>query len=826
MDEEGVVGGYTGILVRYSRVLGLALVLTTAVVGAGVLVADSGLEITPFEVDSPEERAYEDVQSRFVTDDRSYSQVVVRENGSENDTLSPERLLETLALQEAIRTNETVNRTLSGTQPTMGVANAIAISSDPRIGFDGAPPIDLQVGVLENRTDELNRRVLGLLLAGDVETPGDQPPVSTLLPEEYDHGNATATAQLIVVVHDGGASDAALARAQRTIETLAGEHVSAETFVVGRELAVERGAAATGESFRLVGPLLLVVVVVLLSVAYRDPVDVALSVLGIGLVLLWTAGLAGWLGVTFTQLLVAVPALLVGLSIDYSLHTAMRYREAQSADRSLPADTAMARGLGGVLPAIAVTTATTAIGFLTGLFSPITMLRDFGVVAALGVCSALIVFGALIPALRLEIERLRPGESRRLSVGSLPKLTRPLRVVAVAADRAPVLLVVLAVVSAAGAVGAAELDTTTDRNDFLPEEPPAWMDVLPGPLQPTDYGIRSDAAFVADTFQDPTDPTVDILVTGNVTDPSTLMAVSEAAGLANESSVTVEPVDRSGTVTGPMTAIETVADNDTFAGLVAASDTDGDGIPDRNLTAVYDAAFEGAPETAGETIARGDGGEYEALRLVVTIDEDAEGAVLTREMRSVAARIDAAPTASAVATGLPVLDHLRSRAILETVLSALLVGLGAITVLLTGVFRLRWGSWILGIVAVAPVALSLAWLIGTMSLLSIPFNAETSLLAAISIGMGTDYTVHITERYLQERHETGRQEALKRTLVETGGVVFASAATTAGAFAVLWLTPVPSLQRFGVVTGLAISFAFLASITVLPGLLVLLSKRE
>jgi predicted RND superfamily exporter protein len=51
--------------------------------------------------------------------------------------------------------------------------------------------------------------------------------------------------------------------------------------------------------------------------------------------------------------------------------------------------------------------------------------------------------------------------------------------------------------------------------------------------------------------------------------------------------------------------------------------------------------------------------------------------------------------------------------------------------------------------------------------------------------------------------------------------VLASAVTTAGGFGVLTFALVPSLQRFGLVTGSAIVYAFVASVVVLPSLLVL-----
>lgn len=818
--RDGLAGRYADLLVSNSRVVVVVLCLVTLAVGAGVLVSDTEFRVAQFKVDSEERAADETIRSQFRTEERTYSQVVVRSNEQINDTVLQEHLLETLSLQRDIRSNETIAGTLADEQPTMGVGNAIAIASDPRIGFDGPPPIDSQIRVLESRSNRLNKHVLGVLLDDPSLTPEGQPPVSALLEKGYVPGTDTADARLIVVVHEEDATDAQLLEAQRAIETLAEEHVSADTFVFGQQLAFERGATATGESFRLIGPLLVVVVFGLLVVAYRDLLDVLLSGFGIALVLLWTAGLVGWLGIEFTQLLVAVPCLLVGLSLDYSFHVVMRYRETRDIEPS--ARQAMAWSLAAVVLALTATTVTTAAGFLSGLFSRIDLLGDFGLAAAVGVLSALVVFGAFVPALKVELSGDRRGSPRR-SVGSFVPISAPLSHPAGVAERAPVVVLGVALVLAAGgAFAATDVDTSTERTDFLPEQPPAWMDNLPAELRPNDNGVRSEAIFIEETFARPFDPTVDILVGGNVTDPSTLERIHEAEQVANESSVTVRPVTGGETVRSPLDAIEAAAEeNDGAAAVVDGADTDGDGVPDRNLERVYDAAFAADPETARATINRTDDGEYRAVRMIVTVDENASGANVTRELRGSAAVVDGSPAHGAIATGGPILAYLQERAVLETVLASLLLTLAVIVAVLTLFFRRVHGSWTLGVVTLAPVLLSVPWLVGTMSLLSIPFNAETALLTAIAIGLGTDYTIHVSERFVQERRDTPRREALRTTLAETGGVVLASAATTAAGFAVLLLTVVPSLQRFGFVTALAVMYAFVASLAVLPSLLVL-----
>ncbi len=182
-------------------------------------------------------------------------------------------------------------------------------------------------------------------------------------------------------------------------------------------------------------------------------------------------------------------------------------------------------------------------------------------------------------------------------------------------------------------------------------------------------------------------------------------------------------------------------------------------------------------------------------------------------------------------------------ALLETLVQALAVTLVVIGAFLTILYWVRHRALSLGLVTLAPVVIALAWLLGTMALLDVPFNSETAVITSLAIGLGVDYSIHLGERFVVERErravdgadsserkpgdERSRErreaveDALEATVTGTGGALLGSAATTATGFGVLALALAPPLQRFGLVTGVSIVFAFVACLTVLPCLLVL-----
>ena len=127
----------------------------------------------------------------------------------------------------------------------------------------------------------------------------------------------------------------------------------------------------------------------------------------------------------------------------------------------------------------------------------------------------------------------------------------------------------------------------------------------------------------------------------------------------------------------------------------------------------------------------------------------------------------------------------------------------------------------LAIIAVCPVVLVLVWVLGTMRLLGIPYNVVTSLITALSIGIGVDYTLHVIHRFTEELDDGATVvSATTTTLTTTGAALMGSALTTALGFGVLLFSPLIPFQQFGLVTGITILYSLLASLVVVPPLMV------
>ncbi|MFA9415312.1 MMPL family transporter [Natrinema sp. HArc-T2] len=702
-----------------------------------------------------------------------------------------------------------------------------ALAADRAALADGLEPsLSAQIEQVESMDDDELAATIERVL--DAETGRDE--LFALMPTAYEPGEPTASGTIVAVVQDTDGEYVAVDTAPDTIVTsqqaigdLAASELEGSTAVFGHGITADEITTASSDSLAVVGPLALAFVLVVLSIAYRDPIDVVLGLVGVALVLVWTIGAMGWLGIDFGLVFIAVPVLLIALSIDYAIHLLMRSREERDGEDRGPA-AGMTAALAGVGVALVTVTLTTATGFLSNLVSPIGPIREFGLVCALGILAALAVFGLFVPTAKVEIDTFleaRGIDRQRAAIGTGDRLGSMLAVGSRLARRAPAaVLVVALVVSAGGAYGATQVDTSFETTAFLPEEPD-WTHDLPDGMAPDEYTVATALETLEEEFIRQ-DRRAQLLVEGELTNPETLQRIDDAERVATASGTVAQLSNGDHAVRSSLTAMESVAaTNESFNATFHAADTDGDGVPDSNLETVYDEFLAADPATAEAVVHRTDDGEYEAARLVLTATGDASNEEVTAAMRDAVSHVDG-DGLTATATGQATVVNYRTEgAIADTIVMSLLVTLAVVGALLLVVYRRTAGAASLGVVTLGPVLMTLCWVLGTMWLLEIPFNYITGMIASLTIGLGIDYSIHVSERYHQELERSDAAgDPLRRTVTGTGGALLGSAATTAGGFGILAFAFLPSLQYFGLIAATSIGYAFVASVLVLPSLLV------
>ena len=798
---------------KHNLLVLVVLLVVTAGVAAGTTQLQLGEGGGPSADDSEVAQEMEYVRNNFGAgdDDGSEKSPAVVYVRSEGNALSKAALLDSLRFQQAVRDNESVAAAL-GDRRVVGVANLVAA----RAAGTSDPTLDQQIAALEGASEaEVRQFVRGTLAEGS--------PALRLLPDSYEPGTATAESRRMVFRL---ADDDARSAATAALHGAASERAGPEYFTAGEHATEERQASYLQNTMELIVPAALLVILAVLAFSYRDPVDVVVGFAGVVLSVLWMFGILGWLRIPAGVSVIIGPVLIVGLSVDYGLHVFMRYREQRSDDEGVREP--MARGLSSVTVALGLVTLTAMIGFMANATSELATIRQLAFAITLGVLSTLVISLTLVPALKVTIDRLleRVGVDRHSQpLGKTGRLRPLLRSGASLARRgAPVVIVLALVIGSAGAVAWTDLDRQPleQRQGEIAD----WKQDLPGPVGWEVAEESRQLNYVSEQYRAASEDQrsrSSVLIEGDVTDPAALESVQAVHDAASESDV-VHRRDGTAPVTSPLTVIESVAaEDETVAEAVHAADTDGDGIPDRNLAAVYDALYAAAPERAGQVIDREDG-EYRSLRVVVPVQSGATITDRAEGMRSVAAAgDDDAVSASAVGSG--VLQQVQLSRTADSILQTLVVALVAVSVLLVVVYRLLAGSASLGAVTALPIVLVSALVIGGMWLFDVPLTLLTALLLSLVVGIGIDYNIHVSDRFVQER-ERGRSVhgALVEATTGTGGALLGSTLTSAGAFSALLLHPNPQFGSFGTLVVLAMLTSFVVSVFVLPSLLALWAR--
>ncbi|REK21970.1 MAG: RND family transporter [Actinobacteria bacterium] len=593
---------------------------------------------------------------------------------------------------------------------------------------------------------------------------------------------------------------------------------------------------------RLFGSAFLIIIGILLFVFWLKPrgenakvrgsvrrtlADMSLTMLTIVFAIFWMNGIGallqqlGWIG-AFNEISQIVPVLLIGLGVDYGIHLTSRYRE--EVGESKPVDGGIRAAIGTVGVALALATVTTMIGFLTNVVSPIPALKDFGILAAVGIGASFILMLTFVPAVREILDRRAEsrGELPREAMGATSERLLPqlMEKTAVLAERAPIFtLIVVGGLGFLGYLGLSNISTEFSFTDFLPDDSPTveTFEIL-------------EAEFGGGFGE-----TTQVLIEGDVADPDVFNAIAgSTANMADTENVLTfqTPFGEQPAVASPVSVVrqllapgaDGVPANPEFAQFAVQNGLnpeDGTMSPSADVAAIYEAAGEIAPAQLDAVLHYEDGeataalmeistqaGENEALDLRDALVEDTEPLA--------AAGVTAIPTSQNIIGGV-VVDSLSSSQV-----TSLIITLVAATIVLVINFWFENRRPFLGVITIAPVALVVLWTFGLMYLSGIPFGPVTATLTGLAVGIGVPYTIHMARRFEEDRSRYDDIDAaIRSTTRHTGGALAGSAFTTAAGFGILITSTLTPFRQMGQVTAYAILLSLVGAVLVLPSMLVL-----
>ena len=699
---------------------------------------------------------------------------------------------------------------------------------------------------------------------------GQMPPefkafAAALLSSTYDEEATTASAGLAIVTIDSslivqefGGSDGAfieqprmeVALSEALSEILIGD-IKVSGFSFGLLLGNE-GDDFLAEIGLLFGQAFLIILVVLAYIFFIRPrkgfgilksgrrtfSDLLLSLGAILLSIGWMQGAGTILGPGYLDIIGApnqvsqiAPIILIGLGVDYAIHFTSRYREEIGSGNSIVGSTSSTLKSVGI--ALTLATLATIVGFLTNIVSPLPELKDFGILVSTGIFFAFFLVMTFVPAIRTLLDKRAESKGNISTEAFSSSGESVLNKIAASSGIIPkklklVALALLIGISGYGYFSFTNLETIFEFTDFLPEDDPVvqTLDLLTEEFG-GGFGETTSVLIEGDNLATPDVHNALIDSINNLSDKENIVVY--AGNVAAESVIgtvgqLLAPQGAAPGAPPAMPDMEVLGTLGSF-GVDLMSGSQGiDALRVKDsgdVQGLYEYLVSSDPEAFLANLYFNEENIVTAQQVRITTSAGSLGAAQLRDdiydafIPLSSLGVDIAATNDAIVT------QSVSDLISESQFQSLIFAILASMTFLILYYLIDIRKPFLGVITILPVV---AIVMGTylgMYFLEIPLNPVTSTLSGLAIGIGVPFVIHVTNRFRETLLTSSNPvEAVKTTLKTTGGSLFGSAFTTMAGFGILMTSSLKPFQQMGQVVVVALGFALVASILILPTLLV------
>jgi predicted RND superfamily exporter protein len=531
-------------------------------------------------------------------------------------------------------------------------------------------------------------------------------------------------------------------------------------------------------------PLMVLLVAGGLALLLRSPGATAALLATVGLGVVWTHGLLGWLGWpqnTLTQILAPV-VLVIGTC--NGLHLIARLAAVRAAEPGAPLRALLQRAADEVGAPCLMMTLTTMGGFLSFATSDLEAFVRFGAAAAFGIGASLLLCFSVLPVLLLRLPP-RPAPDRSdpgVLENALVRLARRVE------RHAGLVLAVAAVVAIVCGLGMLRLRVDATFEDLYGE------------------GSRVVRAvhFVREHLRRPDTLEVEISLP-----PGADVAAPETLGVLERVSArlaAIPDVGRVRSLLDPLSWANRLATGDDPRGERPAATAGGNRLLLAHL----------APERGGPLRSFFDAGAGRA-RLSLETEKPPQ-----ERVRALVAGADAALRAELpegwgfTLTGPIVLVRDMLEAIQSSQRTSFLQAWATVALLVALFYRSLQPALLVTVSTVLPVLAT----VGAMGLLRVPLDPGSAMVAAVVLGISDDDAIHLIAQYRRLRSEGAEvAAAVEGALVHSGRALVTTSLSLALGFSTLALSPWRSVASFGLLSALAILVALGAVLIVLPAAL-------
>ncbi len=566
----------------------------------------------------------------------------------------------------------------------------------------------------------------------------------------------------------------------------------------GYSLHVAGGGAVDGylaayidKDSRQMMPITFIVILSVMFIAFRTPRSIGLPLLIVAGTASVTLGSMAAFGIPYYAITSALPVVLVGISVADSIHMLTYYYNEQKKNPKSSSRQIVIKACARVWRPLVLTSITTAIGFagiaVTSVMPP---MMWFSVFAIVGVLTALILTMTVLPA---ALSLCKPLPCKALSderrggfvEQNLGRLTYFAMHYPFIVNGIAVVIVIMGIISVN--------DLLVEResvHNFREEEP-----------------IRVADALINERFNGTTylDVVIETPDEGGLYEPKTLRKI-EALQTYLESLPDIQ---------GSISIVDYLKQ---LNKSLHADDQAFYRVPDNRdlveqLFLVHSATgdptdFEEEVDTTFQT---------GLVRASLNTSLFSKVSKTVQQAQSYIKREFSGEDVKATLSGRAALDYNWLSSLKETHFASLGVSIFLIWIATSLLFR----SWIAGTITLIPVTVAILMIYAVMGVMGIWLEPATSMFAPIAIGVGVDFSIHMVERirYYTQKEGKSFPEAMATISSTSGRALFYNFTAIFFGFGVLIFSELPTLNRFGGLTTVALFTSYVMALMVLPALI-------
>ena len=556
--------------------------------------------------------------------------------------------------------------------------------------------------------------------------------------------------------------------------------------------------------------------ILMLLVIFRRPRWIAMPMLCAGLAAAAMIGLLGLLDKPVTVISANFVALLLIITMSMTIHLVVRYRENQARQPDADKKELVRQTIRFMFEPCLYTTITTIAAFTSLLVSGIRPVIDFGQIMTVGTGFAFLVVFIVFPTFLMIMPRGRNRSENDFTASltaALAHFTRKhYRAVTVAA----------VVAIAAAGVGVAQLKVENRFIDYFKEDTEIYQGMLTidrnlGGTTPLDLILNAEQ----------TKPTGDALDNGldeaieddlaDILGESDYLNTDETRSEYWLTPHNLERVKRLHDYFEAQPEIGKVLSLATLARLAESLNNDRP-LNDFETGVLRTLLPENIKRILLSPYLSEDGRQLRFSMRVVDSSKELNRRELIERIRTDVSEKMGYAREDFRLTGMLVLYN----NMLQSLYDSQILTLGVVFLAIALMFVVLFRSIALALIAIIPNLIAAELVLGFMGWRGIPLDLMTITIAAISVGIAVDNTIHYIIRFKREFvHDRDYEQAVQRCHTSIGKAVYYTSITIIAGFSILALSNFVPTMYFGLLTGLAMFAALIASLTLLPSLLII-----